>query len=148
MTTSSHLPALLALAALLQPHAVQSDDLGVLFTTPAQRAALDSGQPAAVEAGSEPAPDPGSQGPSRITLNGTLISSVGRKQVWLNDEPGLVPGRMAGTGLTLLPRNRVQIHRASSPGPLVLKPGQTVDLVNGNISESYSDAPADITSNE
>lgn len=148
MKTSSHLLALAALAALFQPHSSLADDLGVLFTTPAQRAALDSGQPAPVESGSGGKHGQDTQGPSRITLNGTLVSSVGRKQVWLNDEPELGPGRATGMGLTLLPRNRVQINRSASPAPLILKPGQSVDLVNGQITESYSNAPADITNAE
>jgi hypothetical protein len=138
MKTVNCTSALLVTAMMLTPTASAADSLGILFTTPGQRAALDAGGgDASATARTDNDKTTGS-GPSTITLNGTLISSMGKKEVWLNGEPSFAGHPKSAKNLKILPRNRVKIRPEPTSGAHVLKPGQVVNLGNGQVVETYN----------
>jgi hypothetical protein len=138
MKMVSSTSALLAAAMMLTSSASVADSLGVLFTTPGQRAALDaSGGDASAMARADRDKIIGS-GPSTVTINGTLVSSTGKKVVWLNGEPSFIGHQKSARNLSILPRNRVKIRPQSASGSHVLKPGQVVNLGNGRVVETYN----------
>ena len=110
--------------------------LGRLFTTPAERAALDlqrsrGNAPPVVAAAAEPAPAPAAP-PPPITLNGVVRPSSGAPTIWLNDNAQTVPNSMLKGGRT--PSGAVSIE---TPGGqhLTLKAGQTYDMGSGTVRD-------------
>jgi len=128
--------ALLVTAMMLTSSAGAADNLGVLFTTPGQRAALDAGEATAM-ASVDNDKITGS-GASTMTLNGTLISSLGKKEVWINGEPSFYGQPTSANNLRILPRNRVRIRSKPTSDAHVLKPGQLVNLGSGRVIETYN----------
>jgi hypothetical protein len=111
-----------------------ADDLGRLFTTPAERARID-----AVRAGHAPDAAPEtivSSAADRLIVNGTLTGSDGRRAVWVNGTR-VTPG---GRDAALLGDGRVRLGWRD--GTRALKPGQGLDLSSGEIFEGYA-RPAD-----
>ncbi|TCK16862.1 hypothetical protein DFR30_0081 [Thiogranum longum] len=126
----------LSLIFLLTPCATAlADPWGLLFTTPNQRARLDSGQ-------AEPAPSASSSsGGSRqesavepIQLTGTLTSNRGKRTAWINGKPASRDVRVLGAG-------RVQLYTPSSESPLLIKSGQRLNPQTGEIVEGYTAPP-------
>lgn len=132
---------LLLLAASLA-NTVFADNLGVLFTTPEQRAALDANRSSGSVGKKASAAAVVNTRPATITVNGTLISSVGKKEVWLNGHPSFEGKRNTARNLRLLGQNRVRLKSASASTSHILKPGQVIDLDSGKIDEAYNHAPS------
>ncbi len=113
-----------------------ADSYGRLFTSPAQRAELDDRFAAhrADEADVEGEPQPRTAD-RPLRLNGTLIGSSGRKEVWINGQ--------SASDLTnppvvrVLSSERVQIKPSGSLPPATMKPGQVLDTTTGQVSEPY-----------
>ncbi len=122
-------PAIALLAALLAPAGSMADELGRLFTTPAQRQQID-----ALRRGQQPAVA-NDDGGDRLTLNGVMTSSRGRQRVWINGS-GQRPGG-PGSNAILLRDGRVRLRWRGGHTPCTLKPGQTVDRIDGQVYEPY-----------
>ena len=130
----------------------QPRPLGRLFSSPGERASIDSQRGvAATQNGAPPgmapagagglapmAPGaPGSPGgppadinaPQAVTQNGIIQRSDGRSTIWINDTPQNEPNNK------LLPRGGVAL-RLSSGRELILKPGQRYEPAEGGVHES------------
>lgn len=123
----------LSLAAFVAAGASAQDDLGRLFFTPAQRAALDAGkhikQPRKTEARTP-------RKPSAITLNGVVLRSDGDRTVWINDH--VYHDRdPSGMKIQASPKSpgiaEIRIHGAKKT--LELRVGQTYRRAAGNAIE-------------
>ncbi len=126
----------ISLILLLAPAAgALADPWGLLFTSPGQRARLDSGQ-------AQPAPSASSSsgGSSReraalpVKLTGTLTSNRGKRVAWINGKPASRDVRVLGAG-------QVQLYTPSSESPLLIKSGQQINPRTGEIIEGYAAAP-------
>lgn len=121
--------------------AFAGDSYGLLFTTPAQREQLDSRfSNHAADADPGDTATPAQQSPV-LTLNGTLISNTGRKEVWINGQrqPTGAPGRAVRA--TVIGPEKVQIRPMASAPARTMKPGQIMDTATGRIREAYSREP-------
>lgn len=132
---------MLLLFTALFANTVFADNLGVLFTTPEQRAALDADRGSHGVDKKTSGPAVVKARPATITLNGTLISSVGKKEVWLNGHPSFEGKPRSTKNLRLLGKNRIRLNSASASKSHILKPGQVIDLESGRIDEVYNRAP-------
>lgn len=138
-----HLMLSAVLFALLSACAQASgDSYGLLFTTPDQRARLDnrfnshsngSGFKADTVSSERQAAQP-------IILNGTLISSTGKKEVWINGESQLAAGDFKTGNIRLLDVNKVRIKPSTSGQAHDMKPGQILDPNTGTVSEAFQRA--------
>ena len=110
---------------------LRADPWGHLFTTPLQRAQLDSGQAAPVNTSN--ASNDTQQTPSikPLQLTGTLTSSRGHHTVWLNGKPVTQGVRLLGAG-------RVQLRVTSAEHPRLMKSGQLLYPQTGKIVEAYA----------
>ncbi len=130
------IPAAFLSIAVLLP--CQADDLGRLFTTPAQRSRLDAarGGENTARAGASKGGADSVVRPRQLKLSGTLISSTGARQVWLNGKAvsGSSPD---GTRLRLLDRERVLVRAPGTGTRRVLRPGQVLDIDRDQVSEAY-----------
>ncbi len=118
--------------ALATPWAtLHADPWGRLFTTPVQRAQLDSGQtaPAKTDDSTSDTPQPGVT--ERIRLTGTLTSSRGTRTAWLNGKPVTQGVRVLGPG-------RVQLSAPAADKRRLLKSGQLLYPQTGEIVEGYA----------
>lgn len=111
---------------------LSADELGRLFSTPAERARIE-----AQRAGQLPleAPEPAAT-VDRLVLNGILTGSDGKRLAWLNGKP-LNPDAV-GSDLTLLYDGRARLHWRGGTAARTLKPGQVVDTATGEVFELYS----------
>lgn len=136
---------LMVLLAAGLPAAAGAQEVGRLFTTPAERAALErqrsgvappSGSAAAIPAAPVRAAVEGEQ---IVEINGFVRrSGAGRATTWIDAAPRSADGKLAG-GVRLEPdshRGRVTLTLASGKTVLV-KPGQRVDAVSGKVLEGY-----------
>ena len=139
-------PALLLLLAGLcaarqaESAAPAAPTLGRLFTTPAERAALDQRRrngnaPPAPVATAQPSPAPAPPLPL-ITLDGVVRPSSGAPTIWLNDMPQTVHRNMLKDGRT--PSGAVSVETPNGKR-LTLKPGQSYDMGSGSIRDSDGD---------
>ena len=128
------------LAATTPAHA---DPYGTLFTTAEQRARLDAARNgAAVEPVSQRQSDGAISKNEEVKLNGTLVSSAGRKEVWLNGE-----SQVRGTGandsrVRVLNSERIQFQSSPGATPHYMKPGQVLNPGTGELRESYQQGNA------
>ena len=130
--------------ALLLCAGVANADLGRLFFTPTQRAALDNArkQNTRIEIAPEKVPPPPPPSPQSVSVDGVVRSSDGKSTVWLNNRA--VTGRQAD-GLTVSTNrndNRVRLSVPQSGRSIDLKVGQTVEIVSGTIQEGYARRPS------
>lgn len=113
-------------------------ELGRLFYTPAQRAALDKMREKNVgkEAASEKQPAPPT--PQNVSLDGIVRRSDGKNTVWLNNRA--VSERQAGSIEVSTGKNdnRVKLTVPESGRSIDLKVGQTAEIISGTIAESYA----------
>lgn len=125
---------LLVLCALSAPCAAQSEQLGRLFFTPEQRAALDARRKARVP----DKPAAAVVASPTMRLDGYVKRSGGPSTVWLNREaldegspeaPRIAPGADAG----------VSIGVGESRARVRLKPGETLDRGNGEVHDVIGD---------
>ncbi len=133
--------ALLLSALVLVAGPVAAIELGRLFTSPAEREALDRlrrqerPQEGRVEqAGAES----GEPRAATLELNGVVKRSGGGEVVWINGQR--LEGRRGPAGVRLY-RGADRHHRVvvGLPGKKVvtIKPGQQVDLESGKVVERY-----------
>jgi hypothetical protein len=127
--------ALLSMAALalLSAASAQAQELGRLFFTPEQRAALDARRKARVP--DKPAAAPQAESP--ITrINGAVQRSGGKSTVWVNGEavqegapaPGLPAPRVASPG-------RVQVPAGEGSRGYELRVGESLDRGSGEVRD-------------
>jgi hypothetical protein len=116
--------AVALVAAAVLPGAAQSQELGRLFFTPEQRAALDARRKARVP--DKPAATPVVAAPT-TRVDGFVRRSQGPSTVWVNggtvDEA--VPGNDA----------RVSVPVGDGGARVRLKPGETLDRGNGEVTD-------------
>lgn len=131
----------LAAAATSVPAPAQ-EQLGRLFFTPAQRASLDGArsQRARAALSTEKTEQEATPVPQTITYSGVLRRSDGKTTVWINNQPvhdrepaggGIIVGRVR-------PDGSVTLQVPQSGRNVILKPGQSVELLSGAVEEGYS----------
>ena len=129
-------PLLLALACLLAAPAARAQELGRLFFTPDQRAALDARRRARV-------PDkPAAQTVVSPTtrLDGYVQRSRGPSTVWVNGEGLLETSPEAPRiGATRRDDGRVSIGVGDGGARVGLKPGETLDRGSGEVRDAIGD---------
>lgn len=137
--------AAFALILLTAAGIAPAAELGRLFFTPAQRAALDAArkQNVRVDIGNEdnePQPQaaaPAPPAPRNVSVNGLIQRSDGNSTVWLNNKP--ITGTAAG-GLNIATRKgdtRVNLSVPESGRSTDLKVGQTLEILSGTVEEGY-----------
>ena len=130
-----------ALVVAADPAPAQ-ERLGRLFFTPAQRASLDvaRSQRARTALDTEKTEQEAAPVPQTITYSGVLRRSDGRTTVWINNQPvhdRESAGAAAIVGL-VRPDGSVTLQVPQSGRSVVLKPGQSVELLSGAVEEGYS----------
>jgi len=113
--------AILAAAACAPASA---EELGRLFFTPEQRAALDARRRARTPDRPAPVIAP------TVRLDGYVKRSGGRSTVWVNGESVDSPARLPEGNET-----RVTVRAGDQGQPLRLKPGEVLDRNNGEVSD-------------
>ncbi len=136
---------LMVLLAAGLPAATSAQEVGRLFTSPAERAALERQRIGGVTTGAAASADPAPpvralvEGEQLIEVNGIVRrSGAGRATTWIDSAPRGADGKLAG-GVRLGPdshKGRVTLTLASGKTVLV-KPGQRVDALSGKILEGY-----------
>ena len=125
---------LLVLGALSLPCASQTEDLGRLFFTPEQRAALDARRKARVP----DKPAAAVVASPTMRLDGYVKRSGGPSTVWLNREaldetspeaPRILPGQDAG----------VAVGVGDGRARIRMKPGEVLDRGNGEVRDVIGD---------
>lgn len=124
------------LAALsVSTHA--ADELGYLFTTPAQRAALDRlslkpGAAAAAPAAEAVAEEEAKEAPlKKVKIGGMIVNSQGKNTTWINQGGNK---KVKATGVS---GGQVEVTLGTGGKSISLKPGQEFDPETGNIRETY-----------
>jgi hypothetical protein len=126
------------LSSLPQPSWGESLGLQRLFTTPQQRKALDKERikPTLPGGGEPELPKP----PPYITFNGLVSRSVGPTTIWMNNESSSFQ-----SGFNIEEQQRqglvVPIQLAGQRKGFTLKPGQTLNTLNGEIQENFELEP-------
>lgn len=143
MSRIPSLPAFLLLAAMAcAPAGAAEPQLGRLFFTPQQRAALDAGRQIAAEKKSDEPPRPARpRGPREIELNGIVTRSDGERTVWVNGKP-YYGGAPRGVEILTDPRQPAAA-RIRLPGKRAadLRVGQRLEAGSGEVHEKYLAAP-------
>jgi len=127
--------ALIAAGIILAGAAsAQAQDLGRLFFTPAQRAALDERRKARVP--DKPAATPVTESP--ITrINGAVQRGGGKSTVWVNGE--MIPEDPQAEGARVAPRGpnsgRVSIPAGDGPQRRDLRVGESLDRGSGEVRD-------------
>ncbi|MCO6412947.1 MAG: hypothetical protein J5I92_09400 [Thiogranum sp.] len=138
MKTFAPLRVFITFPLLACVSAAAADPYGTLFTTPEQRARLDAARNGAAIAAA--APDQG-QGvtvkPEALKLNGTLVSSFGNKEVWVNGEPRLQGTDATGPRVQVLHPDRVRLQTSAGAAVHDMKPGQVLDPGTGQLREAW-----------
>jgi len=131
----------LAAAATSVPAPAQ-ERLGRLFFTPAQRASLDvaRSQRARTALATEKNEQEAAPVPQTITYSGVLRRSDGKTTVWINNQP--VHDRESAGAAAIVggvrPDGSVTLQVPQSGRSVILKPGQSVELLSGAVEEGYS----------
>ncbi len=132
--------ALALLALVSSATQAAEEELGRLFFTPQQRAALDAGRRIASEKISAAKPsNPG--GLREVELNGIITRSDGERTVWVNgkayhDRPP------QGMRVNIDPRKpaSAQVRLSSKRAPAELRVGQRLDTRTGAVSDRLTPA--------
>ena len=123
--------------ATLSISAHAADELGYLFTTPAQRAALDRlslkpGGTAAAPAAEAVTEEEAKEAPlKKVKIGGMIVNSQGKNTTWINHGGNK---KVTATGVS---GGRVEVTLGTGGKPISLKPGQEFDPETGNIRETY-----------
>jgi hypothetical protein len=132
----------LAAAATSVPAPAQ-ERLGRLFFTPAQRASLDvarSQRARTALATDEKTDQEATPVPQTITYSGVLRRSDGKTTVWINNQP--VHDRESAGAAAIVGRVRpdgsVTLQVPQTGRSVILKPGQSVELLSGAVEEGYT----------
>jgi len=133
MRTAASLAALSALLiGLLAGAGAQAQELGRLFFTPEQRAALDARRKARVP--DKPAATPQAESP--ITrINGAVQRSGGKSTVWVNGET--IPEGAQSGGAQVAPRGpgRGTLPAGEGPQRYDLRVGESLDRGSGEVRD-------------
>jgi len=134
-------PGAYCLATLLAATASQAtlaDSLGRLFTTAQERATLDSDS--AVKFANRDGTD--KQTARRLVFNGSIRSSRGKQEVWLDGKSlSQHPDTIDGDA-RLLNNGKVRLESTYLNRSLTLKPGQVLDLDDGRVYEPFMVRPS------
>ncbi len=133
--------ACMILFAALSSSVTAADGLGYLFTTPAQRAALDrlslkapgtvsSAEPEVAAGGEDEKEAP----PKKVKVGGMIVNSHGKNTTWL-DQDG--DKKVKATGVS---SGHVEVTLGTDGKHISLKPGQEFDPGTGKIRETYQGA--------
>jgi len=130
-------------AALTSVPAPAQERLGRLFFTPAQRASLDvarSQRARAALSTEKTEEDTAAPVPQTITYSGVLRRSDGNTTVWINNQP--VNDRESAGAAAIVggvrPDGSVTLQVPQSGRSVILKPGQSVELLSGAVEEANS----------
>jgi len=131
----------LAAAATSMPAPAQ-ERFGRLFFTPAQRASLDvaRSQRARAALSTEKPEQEAAPVPQTITYSGVLRRSDGKTTVWINNQP-VNDQESAGAAAIVgqvRPDGSVTLQVPQSGRSVILKPGQSVELLSGAVEEANS----------
>ena len=132
----------LTLAASTPAAAQAQERLGRLFFTPAQRASLDvaRSQRARAALSTEKPEQEATPVPQTITYSGHIRRSDGKTTVWINNQA--VHDRESAGAAAIVGRVRpdgsVTLQVPQSGRSVILKPGQSVELLSGAVEEGYS----------
>jgi len=132
------------------PMALPGAELGRLFTTPQERAALDKlrreghkpvAAPEELAPAEQPEQIPEAQPPEPITVNGFVRRSDGANTVWVNGVNSL-EGEFDSQGFQVDTRrirgDRVRVTVSGRPGQQIeMRPGQTFDPAAGRVRDVY-----------
>ena len=129
-------------AALTSVPAPAQERLGRLFFTPAQRASLDvaRSQRARAALSTEKPEQEAAPVPQTITYSGVLRRSDGKTTVWINNQP-VNDQESAGAAAIVgrvRPDGSVTLQVPQSGRSVILKPGQSVELLSGAVEEANS----------
>jgi hypothetical protein len=129
-------------AALTSVAAPAQERLGRLFFTPAQRASLDvaRSQRARAALSTEKPEQEAAPVPQTITYSGVLRRSDGKTTVWINNQP-VNDQESAGAAAIVGQVRRdgsVMLQVPQSGRSVILKPGQSVELLSGAVEEANS----------
>lgn len=134
MTARAFLLCLVLLAAL----PLRAQELGRLFLTPEQRAALDARRKARIP--DKPAAAPVVESPT-TTVDGLVRRQGGRSTVWVNGVPN--PEGVQSDGARVSPGRRnaptVAITVGEGERQFELKPGQKLDRGTGEVTDVLGD---------
>jgi hypothetical protein len=125
---------------------VQAQEIGRLFTSEAERAALERGRHAKpgarIQARDTPAPVAAPlpvEGEQILVVNGVVRrSGSGRETTWIDAVPHSGNARLAG-GAALAPgRSASRVGLTLRSGKVIsVKPGQNIDAATGKVREGY-----------
>ena len=110
----------------------QADSLGRLFTTPQERASLDS--KSGIKFSNRTTDSDAVS--RRIIFNGTLISSTGKHSFWVNGTKH-ENSNPQQPGIHLTRSRQIRMSTASGVANTPIKPGQVLNPDNGRITESF-----------
>ncbi len=135
---------LCAMLLLLAHGLATGSELGRLFLSPAERAAIDTARhgteralttPSSITADGEDTPTGAAlEAPAEaITVNGYIARSAGASTVWINGRDG-TPGKLSAPAHD---GRRVKVPLKGSGGQVALKPGQSFDPGSRQVSDAY-----------
>ncbi|HDN27213.1 MAG TPA: hypothetical protein ENG03_08995 [Thioploca sp.] len=136
---SSTRTAILLLLPIVFYQPTRADGLSRLFTTAQQRAALNAERdkppppPPPDETGNPPPPQ---KRPRYITFNGLIVRSQGPSTVWINGSNNLFQPDFR-VELDQKADITVPIFLYNSKQTIQLKPGQTVNTLDGTIKDNF-----------
>ena len=120
--------------AVAVPGSSQAQEMGRLFFTPDQRAALDARRKARVP--DKPAAVPVTESPV-TRVNGAVQRGGGKSTVWVNGE--MIPENAQTDGARILPRGanpgRVSIPAGEGPQRHDLRVGESLDRGSGEVRD-------------
>ena len=120
--------------AVAVPGSARAQELGRLFFTPEQRAALDARRKARVP--DKPAAVPVTESPV-TRINGAVQRGGGKSTVWVNGE--MIPENPQGDSPRVLPRSpdpgRVSIPAGEGPRRHDLRVGESLDRGSGEVRD-------------
>ncbi len=137
------LGALHGLAQARTPAATTAD-LGRLFHTPAQRAALDQARDRPAPGTGRPPAAPVAPPPSVLSVDGIVRRDDGRATVWINQQPVRAPADAGSVrvGPVRDATDGVELRIPDAGRRMRLKVGQEADADSGEVRDHYRRTPA------
>lgn len=139
----------LCLVVLLLMHGVAgAAELGRLFLSPADRAAINAArermssapgmQMSGPDKDARTEPPPALEVPTEtVTVNGYVARSAGAPTVWINGRD-TAPGKLSAPARD---GQRIRVPLAHGAGQVALKPGQSFDSGSRQVSDAYEQRP-------
>ena len=117
-----------------------SDPVGRLFFTPPQRESLDLARTRRVRTTLTNEGEDSTPQTQNITYGGIVRRSDGRSTVWINGRP--VNDSDASVVGRIRPDGSISLQMPQSGRSVSLKPGQSIELLTGEIEEGFTRKPA------